>query len=211
MSPRRRQLQHPRAAVETSPHVIGLSVPGAAAGARGRRHASPRSPTTSSTPRKRARIAAGNPLSFLHVTRVGDRSARRRPIRTTRASTTQAVQNLEALKREAPLVIEDAPSLYFYRLKMGAHEQTGLAGVLLGRRVRPRPDQEAREDAQGQGRRSHAASARTARADRRRVPDLPRLGGDRRPRAPRVRRRAALRPHRAATASSTRSGACRRR
>ena len=40
----------------------------------------------------------------------------------------QAVRNFEELKRAAPMVIEDEPSLYFYRLRMGAHEQTGLAG-----------------------------------------------------------------------------------
>jgi len=73
------------------------------------------------------RIAAGNPLSFLHVTRAEiDLPADTNPYDARVYD--QAVQNLEALKREAPLVIEDAPSLYFYRLKMGAHEQTGLAG-----------------------------------------------------------------------------------
>ena len=72
------------------------------------------------------RIAAGNPLSFLHVTRAEiDLPADVNPYDGRVYD--QAVQNLEALKREAPLVIEDAPSLYFYRLKMGAHEQTGLA------------------------------------------------------------------------------------
>ena len=38
------------------------------------------------------------------------------------------VRNFEELKRRAPLVLDDEPSLYFYRLRMGAHEQTGLAG-----------------------------------------------------------------------------------
>ena len=72
------------------------------------------------------RIAAGNPLSFLHVTRAEiDLPADVNPYDARVYD--QAVQNLEALKREAPLVIEDAPSLYFYRLKMGGHEQTGLA------------------------------------------------------------------------------------
>ena len=31
-------------------------------------------------------------------------------------------------RRQAPLVTDDAPSLYFYRLKMGSHVQTGIAG-----------------------------------------------------------------------------------
>ena len=73
------------------------------------------------------RIAAGNPLSFLHVTRAEiDLPADVNPYDARVYD--QAVQNLEALKREAPLVIEDAASLYFYRLKMGTHIQTGLAG-----------------------------------------------------------------------------------
>ena len=40
----------------------------------------------------------------------------------------QAVRNFEALKRSAPLVLEDEPAVYFYRLRMGRHEQTGVAG-----------------------------------------------------------------------------------
>src|SRR6185436_20568655 len=36
-------------------------------------------------------------------------------------------QNLDRLKSAAPLVVEDAPSVYFYRLRMGSHVQTGLA------------------------------------------------------------------------------------
>ena len=32
------------------------------------------------------------------------------------------------MRKAAPLVLEEEPSLYFYRLRMGAHEQTGIAG-----------------------------------------------------------------------------------
>lgn len=39
----------------------------------------------------------------------------------------RAVENFETLKKSA-LVIEDDPSLYLYRLRMGSHEQIGLAG-----------------------------------------------------------------------------------
>jgi len=39
----------------------------------------------------------------------------------------KAAKNFEALKREAPLVVEDAPSAYVYRLRMGSHSQTGVA------------------------------------------------------------------------------------
>jgi uncharacterized protein (DUF1015 family) len=72
------------------------------------------------------RLAAGNPLSFLHVTR----SEIDLPDGTDPYSTqvyARAVQNFAALRRDAPLVAEDAPSIYFYRLRMGAHEQTGVA------------------------------------------------------------------------------------
>src|ERR1700745_2715723 len=71
-------------------------------------------------------LAAGNPLSFLHVTRAEiDLPADTNPY--DHAVYAQAVRNFEELKRAAPLLIEDQPALYFYRLRMGAHEQTGLA------------------------------------------------------------------------------------
>ena len=71
-------------------------------------------------------LAAGNPLSFLHVSRAeidlapdidphGDEVYR------------TASDNLAKLKRDAPLVVEDTPSLYLYRLQADGHEQTGLA------------------------------------------------------------------------------------
>ena len=39
----------------------------------------------------------------------------------------RAVVNFAALRRAAPLVEEAEPSLYVYRLRMGEHEQTGIA------------------------------------------------------------------------------------
>ena len=71
-------------------------------------------------------LAAGNPLSFLHVTR----SEIDLPPGTDPYSQevyAKAVENLASLRTRAPLVIEDEASLYFYRLRMGGHEQTGLA------------------------------------------------------------------------------------
>jgi uncharacterized protein (DUF1015 family) len=70
-------------------------------------------------------LADGNPLSFLRVSRAelelppaadpyGDEVY------------THAQQNFARLK-ERSMVVEDEPSLYFYRLRMGSHEQTGLA------------------------------------------------------------------------------------
>jgi uncharacterized protein (DUF1015 family) len=72
-------------------------------------------------------LAAGNPLSFLHVTRAEiDLPADSNPYAA--AVYAQAVRNLEELKRAAPMLIDERPSLYLYRLRMGAHEQTGVAG-----------------------------------------------------------------------------------
>jgi uncharacterized protein (DUF1015 family) len=71
-------------------------------------------------------LAGANPLSFLRVSRAeielpagadpyGDEVYAR------------AAKNFETLKKAA-LVVEDDPAVYFYRLRMGAHEQLGLAG-----------------------------------------------------------------------------------
>ena len=118
-------------------------------------------------------LAAGNPLSFLHVTRSeidlppGTDPYSARGLREGEGSSSRRCAT------SAPLVVEDEPSLYFYRLRMGGHEQTGLAALLLGGRVRAGRHQEARAHAARQGRRSHAAHRRARRADGRRVPDLP--------------------------------------
>ena len=72
-------------------------------------------------------LAAGNPLSFLHVSRAEiDLPPDTNPYADSVYA--KAVENFAALKTRAPLVLEDAPSLYVYRLRMGAHVQTGIAG-----------------------------------------------------------------------------------
>lgn len=71
-------------------------------------------------------LAAGNPLSFLRVTRAEiDLPPETDPY--SAPVYVQARRNFETLRERAPLVVEDAPSLYFYRLRMGEHEQTGVA------------------------------------------------------------------------------------
>jgi uncharacterized protein (DUF1015 family) len=72
-------------------------------------------------------LAAGNPLSFLHVTRS---EIDLPPGTDPYASRVYelARENLAGLRSKAPLVVDDSPSLYFYRLRMGTHEQTGIAG-----------------------------------------------------------------------------------
>ncbi len=95
-------------------------------------------------------LAAGNPLSFLHVTRS--------EIDLPPGSDPYAPQVYEkareqfaSLRSTAPLVMEDEPCLYFYRLRMGGHEQTGLAACfsvdeyeqdVIKKHERTRPDKE---------------------------------------------------------------------
>jgi len=72
-------------------------------------------------------LVAGQPRSFLHVTRSEIDLPPSTPPYDA-AVYEQAVRNFEDLKRAAPMLQDDEPSLYFYRLRMGTHEQTGLAG-----------------------------------------------------------------------------------
>jgi uncharacterized protein (DUF1015 family) len=73
------------------------------------------------------RLAAGNPLSFLHVSRPEiDLPDGTDPHADEVYA--KAAEAFEKLKVEAPLHVEGDASLYVYRLRMGAHEQTGIAG-----------------------------------------------------------------------------------
>ena len=72
------------------------------------------------------RLAEGRPLSFLHVSRAEiDLPADTDPYADIVYRT--AAENFARLRSTAPLVQEDAPSLYVYRLTMGGHQQTGVA------------------------------------------------------------------------------------
>ena len=95
-------------------------------------------------------LAAGNPLSFLQVSRPeialpagadphGD------------AVYQLAATNFQKLKAAAPLVVEDAPGFYIYRLTMGSHVQSGVAACfsideydrgLIKKHEKTRPDKE---------------------------------------------------------------------
>jgi uncharacterized protein (DUF1015 family) len=72
-------------------------------------------------------LAAGNPLSFLHVSRA---EIDLPPASNPYGDEVYALarKNHELLKRDAPLLLEDRPRLYVYRLRQGAHTQVGLAG-----------------------------------------------------------------------------------
>ncbi len=95
-------------------------------------------------------LASGNPLSFLHVSRPEiDMPAGADP--HADAAYERAASNFTALKAAAPLVVEEAPSLYVYRLRMGAHVQCGIAACfsideydrdLIKKHEKTRPDKE---------------------------------------------------------------------
>lgn len=70
-------------------------------------------------------LAAGNPLSFLHVSRPEIDL----PPGTDIYSDTVynlALENFQGLRKAAPLVVEDRPAFYLYRLTMDGRSQTGL-------------------------------------------------------------------------------------
>src|SRR5687768_786900 len=95
-------------------------------------------------------LAAGNALSFLHVSRPEiDMDAGADPHQE--AAYKQAARAFAELKRAAPLVVEDMPSLYVYRLNMGNHMQAGIAACfsideyerdLIKKHEKTRPDKE---------------------------------------------------------------------
>src|SRR5215831_10855919 len=70
-------------------------------------------------------LADGNPLSFLRVSRA---EIELPPGTDPYAAAVydRAVENFRTL-RATSMVVEDEPSVYFYRLRMGKHTQTGLA------------------------------------------------------------------------------------
>ncbi len=71
-------------------------------------------------------LADGNPLSFLHVSRPElGLPSETNPYGDVVYETAQ--RNFTQLVASAPLVYEDRPSIYVYRLRMGTHVQTGIA------------------------------------------------------------------------------------
>ena len=71
-------------------------------------------------------LAAGNPLSFLHVSRAeidlpAETDSHGDIVYRT------AAERYRELKRAAPLIQDDAPSLYLYHLHADGHGQTGVA------------------------------------------------------------------------------------
>ncbi|HSS21951.1 MAG TPA: DUF1015 family protein [Pyrinomonadaceae bacterium] len=70
-------------------------------------------------------LAAGNPLSFLHVSRPEIDLPAGTDIHSDPVYR-KALDNFAKLTAECPLVTEDTASLYLYRLVMGDHEQIGV-------------------------------------------------------------------------------------
>jgi uncharacterized protein (DUF1015 family) len=70
-------------------------------------------------------LAAGNPLSFLHVSRPEIDLPDGIDIHSD-AVYRRALENFQKLRETCPLETESAPSIYLYRLVMGAHEQVGV-------------------------------------------------------------------------------------
>jgi uncharacterized protein (DUF1015 family) len=95
-------------------------------------------------------LASGNSLSFLHVSRPEiDMGAGADP--HSDAAYQQAARAFTALKSAAPLVVEEIPSFYVYRLRMGNHVQSGIAACfsideydrdLIKKHEKTRPDKE---------------------------------------------------------------------
>ncbi len=73
-----------------------------------------------------ARALAADPLSFLHVSRAEiDLPAGTEPYSDEVYA--RAAANFATLRRDAPLVMDESPGLYVYRLSVGPHVQTGVA------------------------------------------------------------------------------------
>jgi uncharacterized protein (DUF1015 family) len=72
-------------------------------------------------------LAAHEPLSFLHVSRPEIDLAPDTDPHSDQVYA-QASAAFDGLRRAAPLVVEEEPSLYVYALAMGSHRQTGIAG-----------------------------------------------------------------------------------
>ncbi|HYE87751.1 MAG TPA: DUF1015 domain-containing protein, partial [Vicinamibacterales bacterium] len=95
-------------------------------------------------------LAAGNPLSFLHVSRPEIDMPAGTDVHSDMVYQ-QAAAAFATLKTDAPLIVEETPSFYVYRLTMGPHVQSGVAACfsideyerdLIKKHEKTRPDKE---------------------------------------------------------------------
>ena len=73
-------------------------------------------------------IAEGNPLSFIRVTRAEVELAADVDHYSSDVYK-KAAENLKRLRTEAPLIVDEKPHFYLYRLVMDGRAQTGIAAV----------------------------------------------------------------------------------
>lgn len=73
-------------------------------------------------------LAKGNPLSYLHITRSEIDLPDNVDVYSKEVYL-KAKENLEKLIKEAPLVLDDKPHFYLYRLIMNSRAQTGIAAT----------------------------------------------------------------------------------
>ncbi len=142
-----------------------------------------------------ARAGAQQPAQFPARDPVRNRPAARRRSLCRARLPARSRELPEAARRSRRWFMEDSPSLYLYRLRMGDARADRAGRLLLRRRVRARRHQEARAHAPRQGRRSHPPHRRAARADGRGVPHLSRQRGGRRSQPAGDRGCSALRLH----------------
>ncbi len=95
-------------------------------------------------------LAEGKPFTFLRVSRPEIELPAGTDIYSEEVYA-KANENFQRLIRDCPLEIEAEPCLYLYRLRMGEHEQTGVAasvsvdeydGNLIRKHEKTRPDKE---------------------------------------------------------------------
>jgi uncharacterized protein (DUF1015 family) len=75
-----------------------------------------------------AALAKGNPLSFLRVTR-SEIELNNDVDHYSKEVYEKAKTNFARLKNEAPLIQDEEPTLYIYKLTMGNHSQVGIAAT----------------------------------------------------------------------------------
>lgn len=95
-------------------------------------------------------LAAGNPLSFLHVSRPEIDLPDSIPYNSEQAYELAGAQ-FRKLMEQCPFIQDEEPSLYLYGLRLGDHEQTGVVGTfsleeyangIIKRHERTRADKE---------------------------------------------------------------------
>ncbi len=75
-----------------------------------------------------AELAKGNPISFLRVTRSEIEMKEKINVYSQEVYQ-KAKENFYRIKEEAPMIQEQTPHFYLYRLTMGNHSQTGIAAT----------------------------------------------------------------------------------